>query len=292
MSSPDAPSMKQQARVAALQWGLVQAFLLDTFARLLRNYYRATTEAFFPPDWVISIQFAAPLALVVGGIGGYRWVTNRNAATSASAHRNRVVFVGSLVAGWTLAIVPTMAFQSILGERLYTVPFFVLPSLTALSVFVGSYVLAYRVDTEWYRQNRGRLLGAVAGAVAGFFLGMAGFVAYGEYLVATRTSFSLDGGTGIAVVTCLGAVGGYVLTGRGSTGDRAVEFLVIFLPSVLALTLLMGLSSVALAIIGVSALGFNSSLTTLFVPIVLSLGLASYLAYGAKTAVYQRFVGG
>ncbi|MFB6161173.1 MAG: hypothetical protein ABEJ61_08360 [Haloferacaceae archaeon] len=108
--------------MTALQWGLVQTFVLEAVGRLLRNYYRATTDAFFPPRWVTSVQFAAPLGLLVGGLGGYRWVTSGRAATSASAHRDRVVFVGALLAGWALAIVPAMTFRWLLGNRLFSVP--------------------------------------------------------------------------------------------------------------------------------------------------------------------------
>lgn len=212
MPPSDAPSAQKQALTTALQWGLVQAFLLDTLGRLLRNYYRATTDAFFPPSWVTSIQFAAPLGLLVGGIGGYRWVTSGRATTSASAHRNRVVFVGSLLAGWTLAIVPTLALQWLLGDQLFTMPYFVLPTFTAVLVLVGSYRLAYRVDADWYRQHRSRLLGVVKGAFAGVILGVIGFIAYGSYLAATQTNYSFSGGPGIVVAVCLGAIAGYIRT--------------------------------------------------------------------------------
>ena len=291
MPSPSAPSERKLARIAALQWGLTQAFLLDTLGRLLRNYYRVTTDAFFPPSWVTSVQFAAPLGLLVGGIGGYRWVTSGRAATSASAHRNRVVFVGSLLSGWTLAIVPTMAFQRLLGDRLFTAPFFVLPTLAAVSVFVGSYLLAYRVDTGWYRHHRGRLLGAVKGAIAGLSLGVVGFIAYGGYLAATRTNYGLDGGPGIVVGACFGAIAGYVLTDTERGGDRSAEFVFLFAISVLAFGVVTALGTAALGAVGVSPFGFTSSFIFLLAPIVLALGTAGYLAYGVRTTLYQRFVG-
>lgn len=291
MPSPNAPSKRKLARTSALQWGLVQTFLLDTLGRLLRNYYRATTDAFFPPSWVTSIQFAAPLGLLVGGIGGYRWVTSGRAATSASAHRNRVVFVGSLLSGWALAIVPTMAFQWWLGDRLFTAPFFVLPTLVAVSVFVGSYLLAYRVDTEWYRHHRDRLLGAVKGAIAGLSLGVVGFIVYGWYLAATRTSYGLDGGPGIVAGTCLGAIAGYVLTDTERGGDRSAEFVFLFTISVLAFSVVAALGTAALGAVGVSPFGFTSSFILPFAAIVLALGTAGYLAYGIRTTLYQRFVG-
>ena len=291
MPSQDAPSTRKQALMTALQWGLVQTFVLDTLGRLLRNYYRATTDAFFPPSWVTSIQFAAPLGLLVGGIGGYRWVMSDRASTSPSAHRNRVIFVGSLLAGWALAIVPTMAFQWLLGDRLFSMPYFVLPTLTASFVFVGSYLLAYRVETAWYRRHRPRLLGAVKGAFAGLLVGFIGFIAYGGYLAATQTSYSLSAGPGIVTAVCLGAIAGYMLTDTERGGDRSAEFVVLLIISLLAFSLLMTLGMVAFNAVGVSPFRFSSSFIWPLIPVVLALGVASYLAYGVQTTFYRRFVG-
>lgn len=289
MSSPRDPSERKRAFVAALQWGLVQTFLLDTLGRLLRNYYRATTDLFFPPDWVTTIQFAAPLGLLVGGIGGYRRVTSGRAPTSASAHRDRVVFVGSLVFGWALAVVPTMAFQWSLGDRLFTVPFFVLPTLAAVSVLGGSYLLAYRVDAERYRRHRNRLLGAVKGAFAGLILGFGGFIAYGRYLATTRTEYSLDGGPGIVAAACLGAIAGYALTDTERGGDRAGEFLVLFVLSVFAFGVATTLGMATLVAIGVSP-AVTASFNLPLVALEVSLVTAGYLAYGRQTALYERLV--
>ncbi|MFC4551735.1 MULTISPECIES: hypothetical protein [Halorussus] len=291
MPPSDAPSTKKRALLAALQWGLVQAFLLDTLGRLFRNYYRATTDAFLPPRWVTSVQFAVPLGLLVGGIGGYRWVSSGRAATSDSAHRNRAVFVGSLLVGWALAIVPTMAFQWLLGERLFTVPFFVLPTLVAVLVAGGSYLLAYRVDAARYRRHRSRLLGAVKGALVGLALGVIGFVAYGRYLAATRDSYSLDGGPGIVAVVCLGACAGYVLTDSRGGGDRSAEFVAAFLVSVLGFSLATTLATVALGAVGVSPFGFVPAFALPLVSVVLALVTAGHLAYGLRTTLYRRFVG-
>lgn len=278
--------------MAALQWGLVQAFVLDTLGRLLRNYYRATTDAFFAPGWVTSIHFAAPLGLLVGGIGGYRWVTSGRAPTSASAHRNRVVFVGSLVAGWALAIVPTLAFDWLLGDRLFTVPYFILPTVTAVSVVLGSYLLAYRCDSAWYRRHRSRLLGALAGALGGLSLGFVGFILYGSYLAATRTSYDLSGGPGIVGAVCLGAGAGYLLTDAQRGGDRAGEFVFLLVASLLGFSLVTALGLAALSLVGLARFGVTSFLIYPLVPIVLALLVASYLAFGRQTAVYRRIVGG
>lgn len=291
MPSQDAPSTRTQALITALQWGLVQTFVLDTLGRLLVNYYRATTDAFLSPSWVTSIQFAAPLGLLVGGIGGYRWVTSGRASTAAAAHRNRVIFVGALLASWALAIVPTVAFQWLLGDRLFSVPYFVLPTLTAVLVFVGSYLLAYRVETEWYRHHRTRLLGAVKGAFAGLLVGLIGFITYSGYLAATQTNYSLSGGPGVVTAACLGAIAGYVLTDTERGGDQSAEFVGILIVSLLAFSLLMAFGMVALNAAGASPFGFSSSFIWPLVPLVLALGVASYLAYGVQTTFYRRFVG-
>jgi len=291
MPSLNIISTRKQALVAAVQWGLVQTFVLSLLGGLLRNYYRATTDAFLPPQWVASIQFAAPLGLIVGGFGGYRWVTSGRTATSTSAHRNRIVFVGSLLAGWALSIVPTLAFQWLLGEQLFTIPYFILPTLTAISVLVGSYLLGYQVSTEWYRHHRSRLLGAVKGAFAGLLLGVIGFIAYGGYLAATQTNYSLSGGPGIVVAVSLGAIAGYVLTDSEDAGDRSAEFFVLLILSLFAFSLLTALGMVALNAIGVSPFGFSSSLLLPLIPIVLALGVASYLSYSAQTTFYRRFAG-
>ncbi|MFC7204557.1 hypothetical protein ACFQJC_13605 [Haloferax namakaokahaiae] len=291
MPSSDPPSTQKQALVTALQWGLVQAFFLDTVGRLLENYYEATTGASFPPDWVFSIQVAAPLALVVGGYGGYRWVTSGRASTSAAAHRSRILFVGALVVGWALAIVPTMAFQLLLGDRLHTVPFFLLPTLTAIFVFAGAYLLAYRVDSDWYRRHRNRLLGTVRGAIVGLIFGMVGFSLYGSYLVATRTNFSLDGGPGIVAAVCLGAIAGYGFADRERDESQIVEFLVVFVSAFLVLTLLLGLGITAMAIVGLSVPDFGFSFVVTVLPAVCALGLAGYLTYRVETSFSRRLFG-
>lgn len=289
-ASGDAPSTRPQALVAALQWGLVQAFVIDSFARLFTNYYRATTDAFGAPGWVYSVAVATPLALLVGGVAGYRWVTSGRGVTTPAAHRRRVVFVGALLGGWALAIVPELAFEWLLGDRLFTVPFFVLPTVVAGFVLAGAFALAYRVDPGWYRQRRSRLLGAVQGAIAGLLLGMVGFVAYGNYLAATRSNFSLDGGPGIVVAVSAGAVVGYVLSGRAREADRSVEFLVVLVPSLLGFALLTGVVTTALGALGFPTLGFGWG-ASVVLPSVSALVLAGYMAYVARTSFHRRFVG-
>jgi hypothetical protein len=290
MAPADALSTRKQAFVTALQWGLVQAFVLDSVGRLARNYYRATTDAFIPPIWVTSIQFAAPLGLLVGGYGGYRWLTSGYGTATPAAHRARVRFVGALVAGWALAIVPTMAFQWLLDEQLFTVPYFVLPSLVAVLVFGGAYLLAYRADPDWYDQRRDRLLGGVQGAFVGLVVGFAGFILYGSYHAATRTEYSVDGGPGIVVAVGLGGLTGYLWGGRDDGGDRAAEFVTLLLIGVLGLSLASGIGVAVLSAVGVDVFGFGPFSLYPLLPLVLSLALAAYLAYSVRTNVYGRLV--
>ncbi|QOS13652.1 uncharacterized protein HfgLR_22220 (plasmid) [Haloferax gibbonsii] len=291
MSPSTSSATRRRAWLCAFQWGLVQAFVLDTLGRFLRNYYRATTGVAFPPDWVVSIQFAAPLGLLVGGFGGYRWVTSGRSAASASAHRKRVVFVGALFVGWALAIVPTTVFQLVLDERLFTVPYFVLPTLTALSVFAGASLLAYRAEAGWYRKRRNRLVGGAAGGCTGVLVGVFGFVVYSWYLLATQTNYSLNGGAGIVAAACVGAAAGYARTEGDRAGDRAREYLVLLLVSALSLSLAVGLVTLALAVVGVSVF-LGSSVVVPAIPVVGSVALAGYLAFVAETTLVGRFVDG
>jgi hypothetical protein len=280
---------RRYALVAALQWGLVQAFLLDSLGRFLRNYYRATTEAFFAPGWVTSIQFAAPLGLLVGGYGGYRWVTSGRGAVTEAAHRRRVGFVGALLAGWALAIVPTLAFDVVLDDRLFTVPYFLAPSLVSVLVLGGAYALAYRVPPSWYARRRNRLLGAVQGALCGLLLGLAGFVLYGQYLAATRDTYALDGSLGTVVSVVVGAAAGLALVDTDKRGECAAEFVTVLLLSGLALPLLVALVLATLNAAGLLA-GFGTPYLYPLFPVVVALGLSVYATYVARTHLSRRLL--
>jgi len=93
------------------------------------------------------------------------------------------------------------------------------------------------------------------------------------------------------VAVSLGAIAGYVLTDSEDAGDRSAEFFVLLILSLFAFSLLTALGMVALNAIGVSPFGFSSSLLLPLIPIVLALGVASYLSYGAQTTFYRRFAG-
>ena len=136
-----APTERERAVVAGLQWGLTQAFVLGSLATLLDDYYRATTSRLFPPDWVFSVVAAVPLAFAIGGVMGYRWVANGQATSGSRAHRARVTFTGTVLVGWALAIVPRIGMRAVLGDRLHTAPWFLLPSLVPVVVLGGA---AYR----------------------------------------------------------------------------------------------------------------------------------------------------
>jgi hypothetical protein len=176
---------------------------------------------------VTTVQFTVPLGLVVGGYGGYRRVTSGRGATTRTAHRRRVTFVGALLVGWALAIVPTLLAGVVFGDPLFETPYFVVPTLVALTVLGGAFVLAYRTDPARYARYRNRLLGGVQGALCGLLLGVTGFVLYGRYLEATRDQFSFDGSLGIAAVVGVGTVAGVLLVDTDDGGDRAAEFVTL-----------------------------------------------------------------
>lgn len=282
----DDPAVRRQALVAALQWGLVPAFVLDTLGRLLRNYYRATTDAFASPPWVMSVRLASLLGLVVGGYGGYRWVTGGPGATTRTAHRRRVTFVGTLLVGWALAIVPTLLVGAVLDDRLFETPYVVLLTLVALAALGGAFVLAYRTDPAWYARHRNRLLGGVQGALCGLPLGVTGFVLYGRSPEATRDQFSFDGFLGVAVGD---AVAGVLLVDTDGGGGRAAEFV-----TVLVLTGLGFPVAAALLPAGVNAVGVFSGFGTPYLypllPLVSALGGTAYLTYDRRTALFRRLV--
>ena len=290
MTPADSSPTRKRALVAALQWGLVSSFVFDTAGRLVRNYYRATSDAFFPPDWVFLVQLASLPALVVGAGVGYWWLASGRGDATESAHRVRVRFVGALLVGWALAIVPTAALQSVLGDAFHTVPYSLLPTLFASTALVAAYLLAYRADRTWYDRRRSRLLGVGQGALVGLLLGLTGFVVYGSYLAATRTNYALDGGPGLAVLACLGAVVGYLLGDSPETADRAAEFVTLLVLATFALSV-----ATALAFVAVDAFGLGFPGSTMLVyplaPLLAALALATYLTYRVRTNVYGRIVG-
>jgi uncharacterized membrane protein YqjE len=284
------PSTRKQALVAALQWGVVQTFLLDSLGRFLRNYYRATSDAFFAPGWVSSVQFAAPLGLLVGGYGGYRWVTNGRGATTRSAHRRRVVFVGALLAGWALAIVPVLALDAALDDRLFSVPYFALPTLVSVVVLSGAYTLAYRVDPARYALRRNRLLGGVQGALCGLLVGLVGVLLYGRYLAATRATYDFDGSLGIVVTVVLGTVAGLLVVDTDERGERAAEFVTLLLLCGLTLPLAFALVLVVLVAVGAIG-GFGTPYVYPLLPLLLALVVAAAATYGLRTDVSGRLFG-
>jgi MFS family permease len=282
---------RRQAVTAALQWGIAQAFLLDSFGRLADNYYRATTNLFVAPSWVTSIQFAVPLGLLVGGYGGYRWLRDGYGATTPAAHAARVRFSGALFVGWALAIVPVTAFRWLLGEQLFTVPYFLLPSLVSLVVFGGAFLLAYRTDSATYDSHRDGLLGATQGVVVGLVGATLVFLLYGEYLTTIRESFSLDGGPFVVAAVVVGGLGGFVFARRTKHGDRAAEFLTLFFTILFAVSVTMALTVAVFAAVGVGLAGFVPFTLYPLLPLAVALGLATYLTYRVRTDVYRRLVG-
>lgn len=287
----DEPKERTRAVVAGLQWGLTQAFVLDSVATLLANYHRATTADFVAPPWVRSIGVAVPLAFVIGGLFGYRRVMRGRAPAGTPAHRARVRFTGALLVGWALAVVPVLALNSALGDRLYAVPWVVLPSLIPVAVLAVALALGYGTDDGWYARHRTAILGAVQGTLCGLLVGTLAFVGYGWYLQSTRANFSLDGGPLILLCVGLGAIAGFLLADRIEAGERGPEFVTLLVLSVCSLGIAGGVAMVTLQSLGVIPFSIGSMLFYPTVPIALALVTTVYLTYLARTDVYRRLVG-
>lgn len=285
------PTERTRAVVAGLQWGLTQAFVLDSIAALLANYYRATTADFLAPGWVRSIGVAVPVAFVIGGLFGYHRVTSGRAEPGPAAHHARVRFTGALLVGWALAIVPVMAMDSVLGDRLYPVPRFLLPSLIHVATLGAAGYLGYGTDGGWYDRHRTDLLGAVQGTLSGLLVGLLAFVGYGWYLQSTRANFSLDGGPLVVICVVLGGLAGYSLADRIDAGDRGPEFVTLLILSSFSLGIAGGVAMVALRSLGVIPFSIGGMLFYPTVPIVLGFLTTVYLTYVVRTDVYRRLVG-
>lgn len=148
------PSTARQGHVAALQWGFVQAALVAIVADLLSGYHALTTDAFFTPGWILSVQAAPFVVFFVGAYGGYTWVTGGYAETTREAHRTRVRFVVALVGLWVahfpLELGLLVAVDSAL-LRAFAPPVF------TLLLLGGAYLLAYRVDPAVFGRMQERV---------------------------------------------------------------------------------------------------------------------------------------
>jgi len=149
-----APSTARQGHVAALQWGLVQAALVGLVGDLLSGYYDLTTESVFVPGWVLSVQAAPLVVFFVGAYGGHTWVTGGYATTTREANRTRLRFVVALVGLWVAHLPLELGLLVAVDSALLRA--FGPPSFTLL-LFVGAYLLAYRVDPSVFGRVQERL---------------------------------------------------------------------------------------------------------------------------------------
>jgi hypothetical protein len=132
----------------------VQAALLAVGGGLLAGYYDLTTEAIFVPGWVLSVQAAPLVAFFIGAYGGYTWVTGGYAETTRVAHRTRLRFVVALVGLWVAHLPVELGLLVAVDSALLRA--FAPPTFT-LTLLVGAYLLAYRVDPSVFGRVQERL---------------------------------------------------------------------------------------------------------------------------------------
>jgi hypothetical protein len=146
----DGPPTGRQALVAACQWGFVQASLLATVGDLFVAYHRFTTDSVFVPGWILAVGLTVPVALLVGGHGGWTWVSRGYGERTRETHRRRRRFVLAGVVLWPAHLLPEVGLRVVLTDGATTLAGVLLGPCSTLAVLVGAYLLAYRVDPAVY----------------------------------------------------------------------------------------------------------------------------------------------
>lgn len=231
------PSRKAKV-VGAIQWAAVGYSASSAIWQAFTDYYLFVRDAIWLPSPLDVALWVFFVGSILGGlVGGYLWVKRRtdSAVQERREHRTRVAFLFVLLALGVVALVVRTAVSELLGDHLYTVPYFLAPSVLDLLALVGAYGLVYVADVDWtdaggkttdgaYRPSR--VVGVVGGvqwAVTALYLGILGFLVVSEYLLRTRESVSLDLAWELIGVVAVAFVAGYVWARRISTSESAVR---------------------------------------------------------------------
>lgn len=299
MSDEYAASRKAKV-VGAIQWAAVGFSASNALWQAVSDYYLFVRDGFSIglPSPFGTLLYGLLVASLFGGlVGGYVWVGRRtdSAERERREHRRRVAFLFVLLSLGVAALVAEMGVSELLGDRFYTVPYFLVAPALDLLALVGAYGLVYRTDLDWtdaggesasgrradgsYRPSL--VAGAVGGvqwAVTALYLGVVVFGVVSEYLVRTRTSVNFGLGFPFVAAVALAFVAGYVRARRPAESSdearavhrRRVEYVLSVFAFGFVLSMLSGLAVTAVPAL---ALGLN---VLLFSGAV---GLALLLAY-------------
>lgn len=286
------PSRKAKV-IGAMQWAAVGYSASSALWQAVTDYYLFVRDAFGLPEPLGAVLWVLFVVATLGGlVGGYLWVKRHtdSAEREHREHRKRVAFLFVLLALGIVALLAKMAVSELLGERLYTVPYFLVPSVLDFLALAGAYGLVYAVDVDWtdaggqttdgtYRPSR--VAGAVGGvqwAVTALYLGVLGFAVVSEYLVRTRESFSLDPAWELIAGITVAFVVGYLRARRPTDSATAAREAHLRRVEYVLLVFAFGF---VLALLGVVALLIRPSLgyDLTIVWSVTVIGLSLLLAY-------------
>lgn len=304
------PSRKAKV-VGAIQWAAVGFSASTAVWQAVSDYYLFVRDSFFSlgiPEPFGTILYGFVVVSLLGGlVGGYFWVGRHtdSAEQESREHRTRVSFLLVLLSLGIVSLVVEMAASELLGDRFYTVPYFLLSPILDLLVLGATYALVYRSDIDWtdvggtsadgaYRPSR--VAGAVGGvqwAVTALYLGFVAFGLVGEYLLRTRESFSLDLGGWFVAGVAAAFVVGYVWSRRLAESSEAARSAhhdrVEYLLSVFALGLVLSLVS-GIVLTAFPSLGFDLSILWFVTIVFLSLSLSFLSVYVAKLDLLGRLL--
>jgi hypothetical protein len=295
------PSRKAKV-VGAIQWAAVGLSVSTALWGLTTDYYWLVRDGFaaeIPRLLETTLLGFYYLSIAGGLVAGYLWVKRRtdSAEQERREHRTRVAFLFVLLAVGVVSFVVEATLSDLLGDRLYTVPYFVLPSAFDLLGLVAAYALVYATDGDWtggggktidgaYRPSRiAGVVGGVQWGVTALYLGSVCFALVIEYLMRTRESISIDLGREFVLAVGVAFAAGYVWARRPvdseatarETHGRRVEYVLTFFALAFALSLF-----VTGAIAVLSSIGYGLAMVWFVAVVGLSLLFAYVAAYVAE----------
>lgn len=272
MAEGHAASRKTKV-VGAIQWGFVGFTLASAVTGAITDYYFFVREGFgvgIPSPWGTVTSLAIPVAVLCGLVAGYSWVAHgtRSPEQERREHRKRVEFVVLLLLLGFVSMVVRAAASELLGEALFTVPYFLLPAVLGLLELPVAYAAVYVFDVNLTDATAGgvstdgsyrpsRLAGVVGGAQWALTALYGGFVAFGvvsSYLMSTRESFSFSPVWHLLAAVAVAFVAGYLWARRDVASEsaaelahrRRIEYLLALIAAGIAVGLLLGVAMTAL----------------------------------------------
>jgi hypothetical protein len=324
MAEGHAASRKTKV-VAAIQWAVVGYSATTPLWKAVSDYYFFVRDGFSVgiPDPFGMALYALVVASIPGGlVGGYVWAGRRadSAESERREHRRRVAFLFVLLSLGVASLVARMVVSGLLGDRFFTVPYFLASPVLDLLALAGAYALVYRAGVDFtdvggsptdavtrdettpggttpdgtYRPSLAAgAVGGVQWAVTALYLGFAAFGIIGEYLLRTRQSVDLQLGLPFVAAVLAAFVVGYVRVRRPTTSAEAaqsahrrrVEYVLAVFGFAFVLSILFGVAMMVFP-----SLAFGLSTLLFSAAVGLALVLASLSVYVADFDLLGRLL--